>query len=132
MTQTNKEIIKAYIPTFVVYILSIIGFFISISYSVGKAEERFISQFKSVASDIASVSLADLNHHQTAMGAISTAINERQLMLKPVYDHMERESSNDRDLAGTLMVISRELTALRVGQENTNRRIDEMRAEARK
>jgi hypothetical protein len=106
------------------YLLMAISFLVGTAYAVGRAEVRMDTR-------INAVELADLNNHKTAMSTIAQAVNERILMLKPVYDHMEREARNDSDLAATLTKIATELTALRVGQENTNRRIDEMRQERR-
>lgn len=132
MTQANKEILKSYAPTFVGYLITLIVFAVATSYSIGKAEERFISQFKEVDARVSAVSLADYNHHQTAMDAVRTSASERILMLKPMADHIADETITSRALQDTLTKMSQELTALRVGQENTNRRIDEMRSEFRK
>lgn len=125
MTSMTKEILKSYIPTMIGHLIVAVGFIIGAAYAIGKLEAKMDNR-------ITAVEIADITHHETAMTAITQAVSERTLLLRPVYDHMDRENTNDKALSDSMTKIATELTALRVGQENLNRRIDEMRQEMKR
>lgn len=117
----NSSTFKQYLPTVLGHLAVVLVYVASLAYSVGRLEAVLDAR-------IMAVDRQDIVHHQMAMEATSNLARERDLKLAP----MDVRLSRMEQLAEVINRMATDVSAMRVEQASTNRRIDELKEQIKK
>lgn len=117
----NSTTFKQYLPTVFGHLAVVLVYVASLAYSVGRLEAVLDAR-------IMAVDRQDTVHHQIAMDATSSLARERDLKLAPV----EARLQHIEQLSDVINRMASDVSAMRVEQTATNRRIDELKEQIKK